>query len=437
MTTEAVKVGVALRKPLATQAGFVSSQAARIIVRGGRRGGKTVGAATKAVEEFVSNEKRVLYAAPTSEQTDRFWFEVQRALRPGVDAGLWHMNETERFVERSQTENRIKAKTAWNANTLRGDYADLLILDEWQLMSEDTWYEVGAPMLLDNNGRAIFIYTPPSLSSTGVSRAIDPLHASKMFREAAQDQSGRWLAASFTSLDNPTLSRTALGEMTNDMSPDAYRREILADDDELERGLLVYAPFNTASQKVPRFPIPDEWPRYVGHDFGAANPAALFLAHDPATGFFYAYHEYRPPPGRSVAQHVEEFKRIAQQGDVPITGTVLKRVGGSHQEDEIRQAYLAHGWPIQEPKLRLVNAQVDKVRGIMELNKLFVFSDLYNYLGELATCTFEVGADGQPTDKIKGESRFHLSAAARYILSDFAPETVARQRREPVTLRSW
>ena len=43
---------------------------------------------------------------------------------------------------------------------LRGDYADELILDEFQLMNEDIWDAVGAPMLLDNNGDASFhLYT--------------------------------------------------------------------------------------------------------------------------------------------------------------------------------------------------------------------------------------------------------------------------------------
>ena len=66
---------------------------------------------------------------------------------------------------------------------LRGDFADLLILDEWQLMNESAWEDVGAPMLLDNNGDAIFIYAPPSLKFRSVTKARDPLYAAKMFKQ--------------------------------------------------------------------------------------------------------------------------------------------------------------------------------------------------------------------------------------------------------------
>ncbi|KKL68777.1 hypothetical protein LCGC14_2121600 [marine sediment metagenome] len=57
---------------------------------------------------------------------------------------------------------------------------------------------------------------------------------------------------------------------------------------------LIYDSFNEDTCKIHRFPIPKEWPRFTGHDFGGANPAAMFYAQDPATGYFYAYDEYLP-----------------------------------------------------------------------------------------------------------------------------------------------
>ena len=205
------------------------SQAKRKVIRAGRRGGKTVGVAIKAVLEFLAG-KRVLYAVPTSDQLDRFWFEVKRALAEPLDAGLLYKNETEHIIEVPGTQNRIRAKTAWNADTLRGDYAELLILDEFQLMDEDSWGVVGAPMLLDNDGDAIFVYTPPSLHSKSVSKARDPRHAAKLFKQAQKDTTGRWQAFTFTSHDNPYISKEALAEIARDMSSMAYRQEIMAED---------------------------------------------------------------------------------------------------------------------------------------------------------------------------------------------------------------
>ena len=208
---------------------FVESRAKRKVVKAGRRGGKTVGAAILAVKKFKIGT-RVLYAAPTSEQIDRFWTTVTRSLRKPIENGLLYKNETEHLIEVPGTEQRIRAKTAWNSDTLRGDYAGLLILDEWQLMAEDAWDSVGAPMLLDNDGDAVFIFTPPSLRSRSVSKARDKQHASKLFDKAKQDTTGRWETFHFSSHDNPHISKDALSEITRDMTAVSYRQEIMAED---------------------------------------------------------------------------------------------------------------------------------------------------------------------------------------------------------------
>jgi hypothetical protein len=192
---------------------------------------------------------------------------------------------------------------------------------------------------------------------------------------------------------------------------------------------LIYDAFDQDACKTARFPLPREWPRFVGHDFGGANPAAMFYAQDPATGYFYAYHEYLPGVGRSTAEHVEEFKRIT------VGTNVLKRAGGSHQEEEIRQGYTAHGWPIQEPKVKTVEAGIDRVYALHKLNKLFVFDDLYAYLDEKLSYSRKLDDNYNPTDEIEDKERFHLMDAERYILSDFTPETVIIKR-VPVTVHS-
>ena len=211
------------------QDAFVSSDTKRIVVRAGRRGGKTVGMARRAVRRFLAG-KRVLYAVPTQDQVDRFWSECKRVLAEDIDAGRIYKNETRHILEIPGTETRIRAKTAWNADTLRGDYADDLILDEYQLMNEDAWGVVGAPMLLDTNGDAVFVYTPPSFRSAGQSKAHDPRHAAKLFAAAQADTTGRWQAFHFSSHDNPYISAEALSLITADMSDLAYRQEVLAED---------------------------------------------------------------------------------------------------------------------------------------------------------------------------------------------------------------
>lgn len=210
-----MQLTLTLPRPHKKQAAFLNSPAKRKVIVAGRRGGKTTGASVLAVQALLSG-RRVLEAAPVADQTSAFWGDCKRVLKPLIDKGAVKKDESERSLEMGS--GRIRCKTAWNADTLRGDFADLLILDEYSLMKPDTWDEVGAPMLLDNDGDAVFIFTPKRKN-----------HAHSLYARALGDDTGRWQAWHFTSYDNPYLSKPALDEITADMTDDAYRQEIMAE----------------------------------------------------------------------------------------------------------------------------------------------------------------------------------------------------------------
>jgi hypothetical protein len=214
-----------LPRPHEAQARFIFSSAKRRIVCAGRRSGKTYGVALAACLAYL-NGRRVLYAAPTSDQTDAFWSAVTDMLRPMLTAKAAKENKTERSIEGF---GRVRAKTAWSADGLRGDWADMLILDEYQLMDETAWGEVGAPMLADRDGDAIFIFTPPSLHSRSASKARDKRHAVKFIQSHRGDKTGRWAEFTFTSRDNPHISQAAVDDLAKDMTTLSYRQEILAE----------------------------------------------------------------------------------------------------------------------------------------------------------------------------------------------------------------
>ena len=211
-----MELTIRLPRPHQKQKSIKRSPAKRKVICSGRRGGKTTVAAMVAIEEALKH-RRVLFAAPTEDQIDMFWTTCKRALDEPIQAGAIYKNETRHILEFDST-SRIRAKTAWNADTLRGDYADLLILEEFALMDINTWDEVGSPMLLDNNGDAWFISTPKRRN-----------HFFKMYQRAKADTTGRWQVWHFTSYDNPYLSKAALNEITTDMTDNAYRQEIMAE----------------------------------------------------------------------------------------------------------------------------------------------------------------------------------------------------------------
>jgi hypothetical protein len=84
-------------------------------------------------------------------------------------------------------------------------------------------------MLLDNNGNAVLIYTPPSLHSRSASKANDKQHAAKLFRifqEKEKTAPERYKTFHFSSFGNPYISREALDEISKDMTSLSYRMEI-------------------------------------------------------------------------------------------------------------------------------------------------------------------------------------------------------------------
>ncbi len=219
------------------------------------------------------------------------------------------------------------------------------------------------------------------------------------------------------SIDRPGFPRESYEAMKLKLPP--WRFAMLYDAQFEHPEGLIYNAFNERDCLVDRFPIPKEWPVYVGHDFGAANPAALFYAIDPATGIKWLWQEYLPGAGLSAYQHVENWKKITQGYNV------LVRMGGSHQEEEIRQLYSTQGWHIQEPNdVNKVETQILRVIGEHQRNRIKVFRDLPHYLDEKRTFSRKLGDDSKPTDKIDNEAAFHLMAAERYIISYFTPETV-------------
>lgn len=235
---ETTTLKIRLPKSHAKQVTFKRSLAKRKVICAGRRGGKTTGIAALAVEAMLAGW-RVLEAAPTADQTEAFWAACKAFLAEPIAAGVVYKNETERILELPTVplvkgyraspvlekaygviprNPRIRTKTAHDADSLRGDYADLLILDEYSIMDPSTWSEVGAPMLLDNDGDAVFIFTPKRRN-----------HAFRLYAQAVADGTGRWQAFHFTSYDNPHLSKAALEEITRDMTEESYKQEILAE----------------------------------------------------------------------------------------------------------------------------------------------------------------------------------------------------------------
>jgi len=216
------RLRVHIPPPHAKQAEIEACTAKRIVVKAGRRGGKTHMAARKAIQ-LANAGRRVLYAAPVFAQTEAFWDRCVAWLWPAIQVGLVYKNDTKRLLRFVKTGGQIIGKTASRPNHLRGDYGDFMIFDEFAYQDPEVWEKVGAPMLLDNDGDAWFI-------STGLKRN----HFFLMGLAAQENSDGRWAFFRFPSHANPFLSADAIAELAKDMTEEDYREEILAEDVEGE-----------------------------------------------------------------------------------------------------------------------------------------------------------------------------------------------------------
>ena len=178
---------------------------------------------------------------------------------------------------------------------------------------------------------------------------------------------------------------------------------------------LVYDAFHPEVCIIPRFAIPPNWVRYFGQDFGRVNTAAVWYAMDPDTGFLYLYRTYKAKA--SVVDHVKEFQRLSE-GEV-----IRRKAGGNHQEQEIRDGYSLAGWHIAEPTIsNSVKERINRVNSLHAQNRVYVFSDLHDYIDEKTSFSYEVDKDDTMTEKIHNESTYHLMFAEQYILSEFQPD---------------
>ena len=206
---------IRLPAPHPKQRAIEACKKKRILIAAGRRAGKTFMVARRAIKRAGSG-RRQLYAAPVNSQTDAFWELCTTWLALPILAGLIKKNEQKRTLLFLKSGGRIEARTAHKPDHLRGTYADDLYLDEYAYQHPETWEKVCSPMLLDSGGTVMFISTPDKRN-----------HFYILYLKALDNKD--WKVFTFSSLENPHLSKDALSLLIEDMTAVDYQQEILAE----------------------------------------------------------------------------------------------------------------------------------------------------------------------------------------------------------------
>ena len=225
--------------------------------------------------------------------------------------------------------------------------------------------------------------------------------------------------------DNPTLF-TADGQMTEQGRRTmaildkltGYRKKRLRFGIWSSPEGMIYDSFDEADV-IPRFPIPKNWKRYFGLDFGLVNLAAVKFAQQPGTNTFYLYQTYHAG-GFSVAKHVE--KLLTGETEIPFC------VGGAKSEGNWRNEFRACGLPVREPDIKAVEVGIDRVYGAHQEHEIKIFDDCLEYLDQKRSYARELDDSGIPTEKIADKETFHLLDAERYIIGFVKRKNVKAQQ---------
>lgn len=161
---------------------------------------------------------------------------------------------------------------------------------------------------LDQNGRGVITMVPMDGITWVWTRLI-------------RDGEDRAVVVSLNSLDNPHLPKEGAMDYFGSMTEE--ERAIRQFGEFRSRAGAVYPTFHPgdASRKgmghmCEDFPIPADWPRFRGADFGLVNPTCVLWGALGDDDCLYVYREYYRANGQSYMWHGENVKRLEEQGEI-------------------------------------------------------------------------------------------------------------------------
>lgn len=168
---------------------------------------------------------------------------------------------------------------------------------------------------------------------------------------------------------------------------------------------LIYAAFDVERHTCRPFPVPADWPRYIGLDFGGVNTAAVFLAEAP-DGVLYLYREYHA--GEATAAGHAAALLEGEPGEAEV-------FGGAPGEQQWRDEFRAGGLHVRRPIVADVEVGINRVYALFAADRLRVFDSCDGVLDELANYSRLTDESGNPLEAIADKSKYHRLDALRYV----------------------
>jgi phage terminase large subunit len=206
-----------------------------------RRAGKSVAEINELIKKAFENPReypppRYAYIGPTFAQTkDLIWGYVHHYLSPLGDAVKFSESDLQVTLPNGALINLYGGASAYER--MRGLYFDGAVADEFAMLDPDMWPLVVRPCLADYKG--FFI-------ASGTSNGDDHFHALKV--KAELDPSS-WDVFVIPVTETDALDPDELKDMTKDMTPEQYAREMLCSFDAPIEGAFYADLMNSAQEE--------------------------------------------------------------------------------------------------------------------------------------------------------------------------------------------
>ena len=196
-----------------------------------RRAGKTVAAINEAVGRAIYNKKkrpRYAYIGPLRSQAKKVSWEYVKEYTEGLEAKKPSESELTVTMLHNKATIELFGADGPNAEALRGNYFDGVVIDEYGDMAPSVWTKIIMPTLTDRNGWAVFIGTfkgknhfykmSENYQGRLLSSEIDPVEfvRQRYHMILRADQSG-------------IIPAAKLAEIRMETDDDDYRQEYLCD----------------------------------------------------------------------------------------------------------------------------------------------------------------------------------------------------------------
>jgi len=326
-----------------------------------RRAGKTVALCNHLVRAALENPRvhpppRYAYVGPSFDQVKDLCWAYLKHYAGGVPGVRFLEGELTVIFLSGATIRLYGGGQAYER--IRGIYLDGAVLDEYPLLNPRAWTSVVRPTLADYRGFAVI---------SGTSNGDDHFHAVKL--RAEDDEAWDIFDIKITDTGEYALKYEEQKELTRDMPPDEYAREMLNAFDAPVEGAYYTDAMNALQTqgRVGSVPINLSGNLITGWDIGIHDFTCIWVFQIVGKSIHFV--DYIEDRGHKADHYLQLLDQRAKAWGVPFRAHILPhdvehREWGSGQS---RRATLMDGTPVPVLTADRVNDAdgVSAVRGVL------------------------------------------------------------------------